>query len=247
VPRLAAPLTFLTAAWRYLAMLNFRIDPAVLLPLVPADTELDTWNGDALVSVVGFRFLETRVFGVPLLFHGNFTEVNLRFYVRRRINDGVRRAVTFVREIVPKPAITVVARALYNEPYRTCPMRAVVPDHTDVADPGRVEYAWRQGGRWHAVHVRSTGAPLPLTRGSEEEFITEHFWGYTAQRDGSTLEYEVRHPSWCVWQVSEAGLDCDVRSVYGERFADALSAPPCSAFLAEGSEVSVSLPRSLDP
>jgi uncharacterized protein len=232
--------TFLTAAWRYLAMLNFRIDPAVLGPYVPAGTELDTWKGEALVSIVGFRFLDTRVLGVPIPFHRDFDEVNLRCYVRRAGNGAVRRGVTFIRELVPRRAIALLARAAYNEPYAYCPMRSRAPAEPSVDEAGAVEYAWRFGSRWHSVQVQSVGQAAPVEAGSEEEFITEHFWGYTAQRDGSAIEYEVRHPSWRVWQVTGASLDCDVGAVYGAPFVEALSVRPCSAFLAEGSEVTVS-------
>ena len=129
---------FLTAEWRYLSMLNFRIDPDVLRPYVPAGTELDVWQGDTLVSVVGFRFLDTRVLGWPIPGHRDFDEVNLRFYVRRLVNGEMRRAVTFLREVVPRHAIALIARIAYNEPYITCRMRSDAPDVPAVADPGPV-------------------------------------------------------------------------------------------------------------
>src|SRR5689334_5811636 len=68
----------LTAEWRHLAVLQYVVDPAVLLPLVPLGTELDSWEGRTLVSMVGFRFLRVRVLGASILFHTDFDEVNLR-------------------------------------------------------------------------------------------------------------------------------------------------------------------------
>ena len=236
---------FLTAEWRYLSMLNFRVDPDVLRPYVPAGTELDIWQGDTLVSVVGFRFLDTRVLGWPIPGHRHFDEVNLRFYVRRLVNGEVRRAVTFIREVVPRRAIALIARLAYNEPYITCRMRSAAPDVPAAADPGRVSYWWRHRGRWNAIHVRAIRSPCALEAGSQAEFITEHYWGYTAQRDGGTVEYEVRHPSWRVWEVADAGLECDIAAMYGDRFVEALSAAPHSAFLAEGSPVTVCRPTRL--
>jgi uncharacterized protein YqjF (DUF2071 family) len=91
----AEPGPFLTAEWRDLAMLNYEIDAAVLRPFVPAGTELDAWGGRTFVSVVGFRFLGTRVRGVPVPGHRDFEELNLRFYVRRVADDGPRRGVVF--------------------------------------------------------------------------------------------------------------------------------------------------------
>lgn len=232
---------FLTAEWRYLAMLNFEIAPAVLRPYVPAGTELDAFDGRTLVSVVGFRFLNTRVLGMPVPLHRNFDEVNLRFYVRRAGAGGWRRAVVFIRELVPRRAIAWIARLAYNEPYRAMPMRhhvAMAAAHDGGA--GTVQYEWRHGGRWHQLAAATSGAPALPAPGSEAEFITEHYWGYTAQRDGGAKEYRVAHPQWAVWTAARASLDCDAAALYGAPFVEALSGPLCSAFVATGSEVSVS-------
>jgi len=99
--------TFLTAEWRYLAMLNYEIDPVCLLSYVPIGTELDNWNGKTFVSVVGFLFLNARILGWSIPFHHNFEEINLRFYVRRKTREGWRRGVAFVRELVPRRAIAL--------------------------------------------------------------------------------------------------------------------------------------------
>jgi uncharacterized protein len=236
---------FLTAEWRYLVMLNYEVSPAVLTPLVPAGTTLDLWRGRALASVVGFRFLRTRVLGVPVPFHRSFDEVNLRFYVRREAPGGdVRRAVAFVRELVPRRAIALVARLAYNEPYDAVPMRSTVPPSV-VAEPGRLEYAWRTAPRWHHIAAETVGGPALAEPDSEAAFVTEHYWGYTRQRDGGTVEYEVTHPRWRLWAVRDAELDADAAEVYGARFAEALAGPPSSAIVAEGSPVVVYAPRRL--
>ncbi len=235
---MAAPDKFLTAEWRHLVMLNYETDPARLLPYVPRGTELDAWNGKTFVSLVGFQFRDTRVLGVPIPFHRNFEELNLRLYVRRRSPDGWRRGVVFIKEIVPRAAIAAVARWLYNEPYIARPMRHAISSTTAESAP-RVEYAWRQRGRWNRLVAQTTGELQAIAPGSEEEFITEHYWGYTAQRDGGCLEYQVEHPPWRVWQVRENSLDCDVADLYGAEFAAVLGGKPGSAFVAEGSAVTV--------
>jgi uncharacterized protein YqjF (DUF2071 family) len=233
---------FLTAEWRFLAMLNFRIDPQLIAPFVPAGTELDVWRGDTLISLVGFRFLHTRVLGVPVPGHRHLPEINLRFYVRPLGAD--RRAVVFLKEIVPRRAIATVARAVYNEPYVTRRMRAEAPATLDEA-PGRVMYEWRHRGRWNRFGVTAAGPPAPIRDGSDEEFIGEHYWGYTRQRDGSTIEYAVEHPRWRVWPVGEVVFDVDVAGEYGPLFAEAMQGPPASAYLAEGSGVRLGRPKLL--
>lgn len=228
---------FLTAEWKHLAMLNYEIEPSVLVPYVPRGTELDLWNGKNLASVVGFMFVKTRVFGIPIPFHRDFEEVNLRFYVRRKAEDGWRRGVVFIKEIVPRTAIALTARKLYNEPYVALPMARRI--EVESGSVKSAEYSWRFGGRQNGLKLTTCGAAQPLSEGSEAEFITEHYWGYNAQRDGSTLEYWVEHPRWRVYDVANAKLDCDIAGLYGERFCDSLNRKPSSAFLAEGSAVTV--------
>jgi hypothetical protein len=231
---------FLSAEWRYLAMLNYPIEPARLQPYVPTGTELDAWNGQTFISVVGFMFLHTHVLGLPIPLHTDFEEVNLRFYVRRRGPEGWRRGVVFIKEIVPKPAIATVARMVYNENYIALPMRHTLEQDL-TAPPLRllVEYAWRFNGRWHNLQVQTQGEPQPMAAGSEEEFIAEHYWGYAAQKDGGCVEYQVEHPRWNIWSVSQCALDCDAAALYGPEFADSLQAAPSSALLADGSVVGV--------
>jgi uncharacterized protein len=218
-------------------MLNFPVEPVVLERFVPAGTELDLFRGRAYVSVVGFLMLDTRVLGVPVPLHRDFEEVNLRFYVRRQDPSGWRRGVVFIKEIVPRRLIAWVARRLYNENYVAMPMRhqVVLPDSA----AGSVRYEWYCANRWHTLSASIQGAPAALVPGSEEEFITEHYWGYCRQRDGSTIEYRVEHPPWRVWSAAEARLDCDVAALYGRAFVPFLEAKPISAFVAKGSVVGV--------
>jgi uncharacterized protein len=237
---------FLTAEWRNLVMLNYEVDPALLRPLVPRGTELDSWSGRTFVSLVGFLFARTRLLGVPVPFHRTFEEVNLRFYVRRMAGGEVRRAVTFIKELVPRIAIATVARLAYNEPYDAVPMRHRYGPSADSEVPGQVEYGWKTRSGWSSMRVVPVGAGSEARRGSEEEFITEHYWGYTRQRDGSTVEYEVSHPRWRVWSVDDVQLDGDMATVYGGELARVLASPPSSAFLADGSAVTVGRPVRLD-
>ena len=230
---------FLTGQWKHLMMLNYEIDPGRLRGLVPRGTELDSWQGKTMVSVVGFMFLETCVLGVRVPFHVRFEEVNLRFYVRRKAETGWRRGVVFIKEIVPRRAIALAARLFYNENYIARPMRHLVELDESSAARGVVEYGWRQRTRWHQLRAVTAGAARAIVDGSQAEFITEHYWGYAAQRDGGTVEYQVEHPRWSVWDVIEHDFDCDVGAVYGAEFVEALSASPSSAFVATGSAITV--------
>lgn len=230
---------FLRAEWRWLAMMNYVIDPALLRAYIPLGTELDLWEGKAYVSMVGFLFLRTKVLGVPIPFHRNFEEVNLRMYVRRKGPEGWRRGVVFIKEIVPRRAIAQVARTLYNENYVAMPMAHHIKLDPQGITDGEVEYLWRYRDDWNQLRLVPSGAGRDLVPGSEAEFITEHYWGYARQRNGGTMEYQVEHPRWRVWSATEATLECDVEDIYAPEFCEALNGPPESAFLAEGSKIVV--------
>jgi uncharacterized protein YqjF (DUF2071 family) len=240
--------TFLTAEWRKLIMAQYAVDPATLTPWLPRGVELDLFEDRCYVSLVGFLFDRVRIKGVPIPFHTRFEEVNLRFYVCRTMPDGsLRRGVVFISEIVPKPAITFVARTFYGENYVTAATRHLwrVPE-----GEGReldVSYSWRLPGtgsgsgksKWQHLAVQAASKAQPIEQGSVEEFLTEHYWGYTKQRDGSTSEYGVEHPRWVHYPVHAVQVAADFGALYGQVFASLTEREPENVLLAEGSAIAV--------
>ena len=235
---------FLTAEWRKLIMINYKIDPSVLLPYLPAKTELDYWNNNCYVSLVGFMFqnVRVRVKGIKIPFHINFPEVNLRFYVRYKdksnpVTEEWKRGVVFISEIVPKPAISFIANTLFHENYSTLPMKFSWSN--DDKENVQVSYSWKKNNHWNKMEVIASSAAHPLVTGSEEEFITEHFWGYSAFSKDKTSEYHVVHPRWDIYPVKSYVLDCGFEGLYGNSFAFLTNKEPASVFLAEGSAIEV--------
>ena len=230
---------FLTARWKDLIMANYEVDPSLLAGRVPRGTELDFFDGKCFVSLVGFMFLDTRVLGVPIPFHVNFEEVNLRYYVKRGTADETRRAVCFVKEIVPRFAIAAVARTLYGEPYECWSM-----DHTRTETT--VSYDWSKSGCKNHLSVdidESVGVPA---EGSHGEFIIEHYWGYTERGNGRVDEYKVEHPKWELFSVKNEVIDVDFDGTYGDEFGFLTGQKPYSVLLAKGSEVAVYKGQQLD-
>jgi hypothetical protein len=240
------PRPFLKARWEDLVLINYSCPANLLQPLVPRGTELDAWNGDTLISLVGFMFRDTRVVGLRIPFHATFQEVNLRFYVRRvGPANELRRAVVFIRELVPRVAIATVARVLYNEPYLAVPMSH--RSSLNAEQGGGATYSWSYQRRSVTLSAEARGPARLAAPDSEAEFMTEHYWGYTRQRDGSTLEYRVDHPAWLVWEATSASVTGAVDSLYGPAFGQILAMAPRSAFIAVGSDVSVHRGRRLTP
>lgn len=234
--------SFLWAEWRDLALVNWPVPAEVLLPLVPQGTVLDTWHGQCYASVVCFRFLKARVLGVSVPWHGAFEEVNLRFYVRRQFGKQTRRGVVFVKELAPRRCAAWVARWAYNENYSVVPM-----SHRIERNNGRlsVRYAWTMHSRANSIRLASNSPFQPLTAGSHEEFVTEQYFGYTRQADGRTIEYRVAHDPWQFAPASDYTLDFDPVAIYGRDLGTPLLGQPATAFLVDGSQVTVGFGRRL--
>jgi uncharacterized protein len=227
---------FLEAEWQNLAMANYEIDPNLLSRHIPRGTELDIWNGCCYVSLVAFMFVNTKVLGFSIPFHINFEEVNLRFYVRYKHENEWRRGVVFVKEIVPKPMISFVANTVYGEHYHTLPMKHNISSGLDKLE---VEYFWKFKHEWNHFKVIANPEEKPILHGSEAEFNTEHYWGYTRINDSKTSQYEVEHPRWNQYKLESYDIQCNAVQLYGEPFGECLSQKPVSVMLAKGSEVSV--------
>ena len=223
-------------------MANYSVDPEVLKPWLPKHTELDTWEGNCYVSLVGFLFVNTKVKGIKVPFHVNFEEVNLRFYVKFNDNGEWKRGVVFIREIVPLRALSVVANLLYGEPYVAMPMSHSVGITAETLSVG---YSWKKNGRWNTIEVTAEKDPVDMVENSEAEFITEHFWGYTKRRKGYTSEYGVEHPRWQLYPMISYKIDVDFTATYGEHFSFLQDLEPVSVFLTEGSEIMVKMGRRL--
>jgi uncharacterized protein YqjF (DUF2071 family) len=236
------PRTFLTASWRKLIMAQYAVSPETLRPWLPPGVELDLFDDAGVpacyVSLVGFLFDAVRVLRCAVPFHTRFPEVNLRFYVTRREADGTRkRGVVFISELVPRFAISLIANRLYEEPYATVPMRHAIAAEADALD---VAYEWRHQGRWQRLAVEAEPTPQAIGPASVEEFITEHYWGYTRRTRGATSEYAVTHPRWQVYPIRSFTVEADFGALYGPAFAHLDPQRPDNILLAEGSAVSVS-------
>ena len=228
------PGVFLTAEWRNLLMFNYAVDPGVVQRFVPFGTELDAFEGRTYISLVGFEFNRTRVAGVTIPFHHSFEEVNLRFYVRRL----GKRGVVFIRELVPKRAVAAAARIAFGENYSRVPMSHLILAHPDCGML-EAEYSWGSNSGRYSMQLEAEELSFIPSDGSLSQFITEHYWGYSAQPDGGCLEYEVQHPRWLVRTAKTARFAGDAARFYGAEFGEVLALPPDSAFLAEGSPVTV--------
>ena len=235
-------MSFLTAEWNNLAMINYVIDPKILEKYVPPGTELDFFEGKCYVSFIGFLFEKVKVLGLKIPFHTDFEEVNLRFYVRRFENGAWKRGAVFISEIVPKFAISFVANTFYNEHYETLAMKHFLKVHEYSRE---FIYQWKVDNNWNAIHVETHKNPIAIEVGSEAEFITEHYFGYNKVSEHETIEYQVSHPRWQQYEVIKNISTIDFEGVYGKEFAFIKEMQPTSVFLAIGSKISIEEKRKI--
>jgi uncharacterized protein YqjF (DUF2071 family) len=229
---------FLTAEWKNLVFLNYEIEPELLQPYLPRGTTLDFFDGKCFVSVVGFLFNKTKLFGIPIPFHTKFEEVNLRFYVKYQCGSECKHGVSFIKEIAPKPATAFIANRCYGEHYDTYRMRHTIKEDA-TANTKHISYHWQKKKKEYFIKVMANLHPYRTKTDSEETFITEHYWAYTQMKDGNTSEYKVAHPVWKVHAVQNFDIQIDFAKVYGEDFAVLQDKQPSSVFLADGSAVEV--------
>jgi len=235
-------MSFLNAEWRKLVLANYAVKPKILEKHLPFGTELDLWNGTCYISLVGFMFLNTKILGVKIPFHINFEEVNLRFYVKRKENNKWKRGVVFIKEIVPKYALTFVANNIYKEHYETLPMKHVWEENNDSRF---VKYSWKKNNIWYYISVNAELKPSEIIKESEVEFITEHYWGYAQINGKKSNEYEVTHPKWIKYNVIDYDISIDFSETYGSEFEFLNTQKPTSVMLAEGSEITVENKRTI--
>lgn len=229
-------MSFLKAEWRKLIMINYEVNPAILEKYVPKGTEIDFFDGKCYVSIVGFMFLNTKLLGLKIPFHSNFEEVNLRFYVKRKVGDEEKRGAVFIKEIVPKPAITFVANTVYKENYETLPMQ-----HSWNLNEDKLEvcYQWKTKEQWNTIFVEAKNEMQKIEENSVIEFISEHYWGYAKKDESKTNEYEVKHPKWQYYPITNYKIEVDFGANYGNEFKVLQTVKPNSVMLLEGSEISV--------
>jgi len=231
---------FLQAEWRKLAIINYEVDPEILTKYLPKGTELDFYKEKCYVSLVGFMFLNTKLLGLPIPFHRNFEEVNLRFYVKKKEGNEWKRGVVFIKEIVPKYALSIVANSVYKENYKTMKMKNQMHYSEDDLI---VKYSWKDKD-WYSMEITAESTSRTMEDESEFEFITEHYWGFTKSVQ-KTSEYEVCHPKWEWYPVKSHQLEIDFKQVYGKDFECLNHQKPLSVMLAEGSEIEVRMKKYL--
>ena len=228
---------FLKAKWEDIIMANYEIDPDVLQPFLPKGVTLDLFDGKAYVSLVGFMFKKTKLFNIPIPWFGSFEEINLRFYVKRVEPDGqIKRGVVFINETIPYPIVAWMANKLYKEHYTVVPTKHLIEANGQLK---KIQFDWKLDAKWNSISVECETESSPMIANSFEQFIFEHYYGYTKIDEQQTEEYQLQHPSWMTHKVLDYSIDCDFTAMYGNSFSVLNHCKPTAVFIAKGSDVAI--------
>lgn len=220
-------------------MSNYEVDPAILKPYMPKGLELDFYEGKTYVSLVGFMFKKTSLFGVPIPFFGSFEEINLRFYVQRIEGKKIKKGVVFINETVPFKIVALLANKLYKEHYISIPTKNSIY----VKEHKHIDFKWKMNDKWNSLTVKSDINQYKIEPFSIEEFIFERYFGFTKLSPSRSQEYRIQHPKWNTNKILNYTVDCDFNTMYGESFSHLTNHEPNSIIMAEGSLVSVGWKR----
>jgi uncharacterized protein len=230
---------FLKANWENLIMANYEVEPSLLQPYLPNGVELDFYQNKTYVSLVGFMFKNTSLFGIPIPFFGSFEEINLRFYVRKVEGRKIKKGVVFINETVPYKIVALLANKLFKEHYISIPTKSSI----NVGENENIQYDWKLNGKWNSISVCAETEKCKIEPSTIEEFIFERYFGFTKLNDNLTQEYRINHPNWMTNKIIRAEVKCDFENMYGKPFAYLNETILDSVLLAEGSSISVNWER----
>lgn len=243
-----APKVLFKARFSELVALNFAIDPSILEPHVPKGLELDFFKNETYVSLVAMMLRDVRVLGIPIHVATGFEEINLRYYVRRKVGDKYQKGACFLRDYVSGSAAAWILGWIFKADFGRLKMKHNNSGF-DMRDEGaipEVDYQWKVDDHVNRIRVKARERIQRTGPDTKVGFILNHSNEYSS-RDGVTLEYAVRQPEWQVWNAAQANFTCDVKRLFGPEFVKPLSRRPASVFVTPGSEVVIYRPRVLTP
>jgi uncharacterized protein len=187
VPPPLVPHPLMRQSWRDLTFLHWPYDPSVVRPLVPAELELDLYDGAAWVGLVPFLITGLTHPRAPVLpWLSNFAETNVRTYVVDR--QGRAGVWFFSLDAARLPAV-IGARLAYALPYFWARM-------TIRSDQAGTHYT---STRLHGPKAESDILVQPgdaiATPTERERFLTARFRLY-ARRGGRLLDAAIEHEPW---------------------------------------------------
>lgn len=219
--------TFMTGHWEDLIVTTFEVHKHILEPYLPKDTEIDFFEGKALLSMVAFTFSKVKFFGVKVPFHQRFGQINFRFYVRSTINNT--KGVVFIKEFAPKPLIASVANLCYNEPYF---YKNITMNKTRGKDHIAINYRYKD----LTIQASAEAQTTALTPNTMDHFVVDRYIAYIKSYSGKTVQYKINHRPWKLYKTPRLHIEKKVLSLLPPKFKHAKLISSC---FVDGSYITV--------
>ncbi len=177
-------------AWRHVLFANWPIDPNRLAPHIPNALTLDTYEGQAWVSIVALNNVDVRSRYVPSFLGITAPGVNLRTYVTSNERDGV-----FFFSLDADSVLTVLgARILHRLPYYHADV--TITEHEDMVHfDSQRRHPGARSARFKAGY-EPLGDRFRAKPGSLHAFLFERYRTFTQTPKGTLRYTEVQHKPW---------------------------------------------------
>lgn len=184
--------------WADVTFLHWRVDAAVIAPLLPSGIVPDVFDGSSWVGLIPFRMVGSAFFGGPAVpYFGTFTEVNVRLY---GVDEFGRRGVVFASLEASRLAAVIAARTVFGLPYFWA--------SADFGQDGQ-EYRYlsrRIGGGGPTTRIVSRASSVPVVDDPLADFLTAR-WRLFVGRGGKTAVQANRHGAWPLVSAELLELD----------------------------------------
>lgn len=234
---------FLKATFQNLLQLVYSVPASAIQALLPEGLEPELKNGKAQLILSALEFRQTKVKGLKIPFHVNFPEIHLKTRVRR----GNQSGVFFIRQIVPKHCIAVVARRIYHEPYESFPI-----EFTLQAMPGSEEGTtieeltcklWKKD---KTLEVRAFIESSLQEGDSSEDFYEnlppETLIGFGTNDKGELSTYTMEQKALKAIKVEEWSMTGDLNGIFEDSFPEGFSEYPDEVLFIQGQSVKITQP-----
>lgn len=195
---------WLRYTWQDLTFLHYRFAPADVQRLLPDGLTVDTFDGDAYVSLIPFQMRNAAPRFVPAIpYVSSFNETNVRMYV---VDSAGNRAIWFSSLEADRLAIVAFARVLLGFPY-------VWSSMSSAGDGSRRSYRTTRR-RWPSKPHSSTTIEIEIgdriAEPSDLDVFLTARWGTVTQwpmRRGRLRHDPVDHPAWTLHEATLVHID----------------------------------------
>ena len=225
----------ISSEFRKVALINYTVPPEVVEKYIPEYTKLDYYNGECMVSLVGFQVQKLKVAGLKFPLLKDFEEIDLQIYVKRFDGARWRKGVVVINRIFDQPAATHLANTIFKTNYSSMPVKGTVEETEDYL---KVGYSWQFNEIQQNFWVKSNRLAAPYDKDTAAAFVLDRPYGYLISQD-QTYEYEFDHVDWHLYTVEEYSVDIDFSKQFDPAFNILNSQTPQSVLLTEGSTVEI--------